>query len=93
MPKVFDLTLLTQKTAGKDTAGKVYNYFWKTFDFRNGRTLETVQDEHPYSKDPVNSISKSHMQAGPLAVEPHPFCADRPIVYVVPPGRRILFLQ
>ena len=40
LPKIFDFTLLTQSKDGKDTGGKVYNYFWKVFDFRNGRTLE-----------------------------------------------------
>ena len=41
MPKIFDLTHLTQSKESPGTAGKVFNYFWKTFDFRNGRTLET----------------------------------------------------
>ena len=42
MPKIFDFTLLTQNKDGKGTEGKMYNYFWKMFDFRNGRTLQQV---------------------------------------------------
>ena len=61
MPKIFDLTLLTQSKDGKETQGKVYNYYWKTFDFRGGRTLADLQSEHPYSKDPVKSLSKSKL--------------------------------
>jgi len=40
--KIFDLTLLTQSRDGSDTKGKVYNYFWKKFDFRGGRKLEQL---------------------------------------------------
>ena len=58
MPKIFDLSQLTQSRDGKETAGKLYNYFWKTFDFRNGRTLEKVTDDHPYCKDPAKNMSK-----------------------------------
>jgi len=61
LPKIFDFSLLTQSKDGKDTGGKLYNYFWKTFDFRNGRTLEQVQDDHPYSKDPVKSMNQSFL--------------------------------
>ena len=57
--KIFDLTLLTQSKDGKETGGRVYNYFWKKFDFRGGRNLEKLQDEHPYCADPVSSMSKS----------------------------------
>lgn len=35
--KIFDFTLLTQSTDGKETQGKLYNYFYKKFDFRGGR--------------------------------------------------------
>ena len=42
MPKIFDFTILTQSKDGKETEGKIYNYFWKTFDFRGGRKLEQV---------------------------------------------------
>ena len=56
--KIFDLTLLTQSKDGKETGGRVYNYFWKKFDFRGGRTLEKLQDEHPYCSDSVNAMSK-----------------------------------
>ena len=58
MPKIFDLTLLTQSKDGQSTQGKVYNYFWKTFDFRGGRILSQLQDSHPYSKEPVKNMSK-----------------------------------
>lgn len=33
------------------------NYFWKKFDFTNGRTYNQVLNEHKYSKDPVASMS------------------------------------
>lgn len=59
MPKIFDLTLLTQKKEGTDTAGKVFNYFWKTFDFRNGNTQEKLVADHPYCANPLKSMSKS----------------------------------
>ena len=59
MPKVFDLTLLTQNKDGAEkTKGILYNYFWKKFDFRGGKTFSEVQELHPYCKDPVKSLSK-----------------------------------
>ena len=59
LPKIFDLSILTQSKDGKETQGKLYNYFWKRYDFRGGRTLNQVQEEHPYCKDPLKSMSKS----------------------------------
>ena len=36
---------------------KQYNYFWKLFDFRNARTFNQVQNEHPYCTNPVKSMN------------------------------------
>ena len=35
-----------------------YNYFWKLFDFTNGRTFKNVHEDHPYVKDPVKSMDQ-----------------------------------
>jgi len=40
------------------TTTKEVNYFWKKFDFTNGRTFAQVHAEHPYCKDPIKSASK-----------------------------------
>ena len=53
--------MLTQSKDGVDTAGKVYNYFWKKFDFRGGRTLSNVQEDHAYCKDPVKSMNQTFL--------------------------------
>ena len=94
MPKIFDFTLLTQNKDGKSTEGKVYNYFWKTFDFRNGRTLQQVQDEHPYAKTPSKCMSKCDPFPPPLTGQKltH-FISIRPILLVIPLGRHLLLFQ
>ena len=35
-----------------------YNYFWKLFDFRGGRTFKDVHEDHPYCKDPISSMDQ-----------------------------------
>ena len=57
VPKIFDFTLATQ-TKDTDKNNKVYNYFWKVFDFRGNKTMDQVLDNHPYCKDPIKSLSK-----------------------------------
>ena len=40
MPQIFDFSLVNQAKEGQETTdGRLYNYFWKKFDFRNGRNL------------------------------------------------------
>ena len=58
LPKIFDFTQLTQEKGG-DKENKVYNYFWRVFDFRGGKTINDMIDSHPYSKDPRGNLSKS----------------------------------
>ena len=91
LPKIFDLSILTQSKDGKETQGKLYNYFWKRYDFRGGRTLNQVQEEHPYCKDPLKSMSKFtkyYQKVSDLGFDF--FRPDFPLVSL---GRHIFLLQ
>ena len=35
-----------------------YAYFWKVYNFENGRTFKEVHDGHPYCIKPAKSMSK-----------------------------------
>lgn len=45
-------------TQSNQLTSKEVNYYWKKFDFTNGRTYNQILNEHQYSKDPVASMSK-----------------------------------
>lgn len=52
-----------QKFGSKDelVGNKIYNYYWKVFDFRGNKTFEQIQNEHPYCKDPVKACNPLFM--------------------------------
>ena len=54
----FKMSDLSVKGEGRKTPTTEVNYFWKKFDFTNGRTFSQVHSEHHYCKDPVKSASK-----------------------------------
>ncbi len=54
--KMSDLAVKSEQKS--TTTTKEVNYFWKKFDFTNGRTFAQVHAEHPYCKDPIKSASK-----------------------------------
>jgi hypothetical protein len=69
-------------TQSNQLTAREVNYYWKKFDFTNGRTYNQILNEHQYSKDPVASMSKR------LARN-----LFRPNVPVIPPRRHLLLHQ
>ena len=51
---------LGQTKSSKTTTTEV-NYFWKKYDFRNGRTFAKVHSEHPYCQNPIKSCNQLYL--------------------------------
>ena len=58
----FKMSDLVAKGGSTQQLDKEVNYFWKKFDFTQGRTFTLVHSENPYCKQPEKSASKEFDQ-------------------------------